>query len=219
VAVGLRRPAGDREDRLDPVRWPGTLRRAALARGGLVAALLVAAAGVLYAGSPAARCDAGSAPAGTSASAGVSAGAPASHSASGLPGAAPFPEGSASRGPDPAADAGGPAVSPDASPVGGLPAAGAGPQPDHPTPPIGTVGVAVTLAEPAALGVLRPGDRVDLLAVAPSGSATVAANALVVATPGSADGGAGLYLAMDPRQARRVVAQPPEARLAVIVRP
>jgi hypothetical protein len=106
-------------------------------------------------------------------------------------------------------------------------------------PPAGTVGVAVTLAEPAVLGVLRAGDRVDLLAVPPTaegsgpgprgssapagspgpgGAATTSAeNVLVLATPGGADA-AGVYLALAPSQARAVVALPPDTRLAVIVR-
>jgi hypothetical protein len=163
VAVALRRPVHERRQRLDPVRWPGTVRRAALARAGVVTALLTAAAGVLYAGEATPTC-----------------GPPAS--------------------PPPGA---GPSGAPDSAP------------PSGPDLPAGTVGVAVSLAEPAALNVLRAGDRVDLLAVTPPDTSVVAANALVLATP---DPAGGLYLALEPGQARRVVALPPQARLAVLVR-
>jgi hypothetical protein len=81
--------------------------------------------------------------------------------------------------------------------------------------------VAVTPADPAILGVLRAGDRVDLLAVRPGGGpATIASGALVLATPRPAevDGGA-LYLALTPASAREVVGLPTSARFAVLVRP
>jgi hypothetical protein len=81
--------------------------------------------------------------------------------------------------------------------------------------------VAVTPADPAVLAVLRPGDRVDVLAVdGGRAPASLAAGALVVAVPGSADplGGA-VYLALTPDRARRLVGLPRDARLAVLVRP
>ncbi len=66
----------------------------------------------------------------------------------------------------------------------------------RPVVPAGTVGVPVRLAEAAALAVVRPGDRVDLLAARPTGGAavTVAAGVLVLGVigGGAADtGGAG----------------------------
>ncbi|MEV0155302.1 flagellar biosynthesis protein FlgA [Micromonospora sp. NPDC050686] len=112
----------------------------------------------------------------------------------------------------PATTAGGPAAVPQPSPGGALPL------------PPGAVGVPVRLAEPAALAVLRPGARVDLLVV-PAGGRTaeavlVAADARVldVVGAGAADGSSALYLALTPEQARRAVGQPEGSRFAVVVR-
>jgi hypothetical protein len=79
----------------------------------------------------------------------------------------------------------------------------------------------VTVADPAVLSVLRPGDRVDVLAVRPGreAPATLAENALVLSAPGQSDiGGAAVYLAMAPAQARELVAAAPSARFAVLIR-
>ncbi|WP_416901223.1 flagellar biosynthesis protein FlgA [Micromonospora echinospora] len=89
--------------------------------------------------------------------------------------------------------------------------------------PGGTVGVPVRLAEPAALAVVRPGSRVDLLALPAAGPATtvlLASRALVldVVGAGDLDGSSALYLALAPPQAERVVGQPEGSRFAVIVR-
>ncbi|MFI9644318.1 flagellar biosynthesis protein FlgA [Micromonospora sp. NPDC051925] len=90
--------------------------------------------------------------------------------------------------------------------------------------PSGFVGVPVRLAEPAALAVLRPGARVDLLVV-PAGRTTgetilLAADALVldVVGGGAADGSSALYLAVRPDQAQRSVGQPEGSRFSVVVR-
>lgn len=90
--------------------------------------------------------------------------------------------------------------------------------------PSGTVGVPVRLAEPAALAVLRPGARVDLLVV-PAGRTPVAARllasgALVLDVVGgdALDGTSALYLALRPDQAQRAVGQPEGSRFAVVVR-
>jgi hypothetical protein len=91
--------------------------------------------------------------------------------------------------------------------------------------PSGSVGVPVRLAEPAALAVLRPGARVDLLVV-PAGRAAgeatlLAARALVldvVGTAGAVDGSSALYLALRPEQARQAVGVPEGSRFAVVVR-
>jgi hypothetical protein len=97
---------------------------------------------------------------------------------------------------------------------------------DRPSLPSGTVGVAVTPADPAVLGVLRPGDRVDIVAVDVAGEpSSVATNALVIAVPGAREPAAvappvgALYLAVTPDRARRVVGLPRDAHLAVLVRP
>lgn len=83
----------------------------------------------------------------------------------------------------------------------------------------------VRLAEPAALAVLRPGARVDLLVV-PAGAVAeeptlLAARALVldvVGAAGAADGSSALYLALRPEQAQRAVGAPEGSRFAVVVR-
>ncbi len=91
--------------------------------------------------------------------------------------------------------------------------------------PAGAVGVPVRLAEPAALAVLRPGARVDLLVV-PAGGAAGAATLLapralvldVVGAAGAVDGSSALYLALRPEQAQRAVGLPEGSRFAVVVR-
>ncbi|MFI7068682.1 flagellar biosynthesis protein FlgA [Micromonospora sediminicola] len=105
------------------------------------------------------------------------------------------------------------------------PTAGAGMTPSGAaTLPAGAVGVPVRLAEPAALAVLRPGARVDLLVVPAGGSAeptVVAPRALVldvVGAAGAVDGTSALYLALPPEQARRAVGLPEGSRFAVVVR-
>lgn len=119
------------------------------------------------------------------------------------------------------------------------PAAGSGPPPTPaaslPVPgrlalPPGLVGVPVRLAEPTTVAVVAAGDRVDLLATRPSGTAgsgqptLLAASALVLGTLDAADadpvaGSALLYLALSPDQARNVVGMPENVRFGVIVRP
>lgn len=87
--------------------------------------------------------------------------------------------------------------------------------------PAGTVGVPITLAEPAALTVVRPGARVDLLAVPPEPTEPllVASEVLVLEVLPDAGSGAGaLYLALRPTQAQRAVGQPPGSRFAVVIR-
>ncbi|MET7877998.1 flagellar biosynthesis protein FlgA [Micromonospora sp. DT68] len=91
--------------------------------------------------------------------------------------------------------------------------------------PSGAVGVPIRLAEPAALAVVRPGARVDLLAAPPGGAdaaeATVLApRALVldVLGAGATDGSAALYLALSPDQAQRAVGLPEGSRFAIVVR-
>jgi hypothetical protein len=81
--------------------------------------------------------------------------------------------------------------------------------------PSGTVGVPVRLADPAALALVRPGDRVDLL-VSGRRPTTLATDALVLAV--ALDEGA-LLLALGPAQARKTASAPPGAALSVIVHP
>ncbi|MFD2766824.1 flagellar biosynthesis protein FlgA [Micromonospora eburnea] len=98
-------------------------------------------------------------------------------------------------------------------------------RPDKALPlPAGSVGVPIRLAEPAALAVLHPGARVDLLVV-PAGTAAgeatlLAPRALVldVVGAGAVDGSSALYLALRPEQAQRAVGVPEGSRFAVVVR-
>jgi hypothetical protein len=106
------------------------------------------------------------------------------------------------------------------SPATAEPSAGAPSGP--PTPlevPRGSVGVPVRLAEPAALALLHPGDRVDLMASASDGPRRVATNALVLNVHPADDPGAGLFLAVTADEAHHTVDAPPDTRLAVLVRP
>ncbi|MFF5070047.1 flagellar biosynthesis protein FlgA [Micromonospora olivasterospora] len=90
--------------------------------------------------------------------------------------------------------------------------------------PDGAVGVPIRLAEPAALAVVRPGSRVDLLAVPAGGPAAeadlLAPRALVldVVGAGAVDGSSALYLALSPEQAHRAVGLPEGSRFAIVVR-
>ncbi|MGC1212455.1 MAG: flagellar biosynthesis protein FlgA [Micromonospora sp.] len=111
-----------------------------------------------------------------------------------------------------------PAPTPSTSP-------GASAPPDSALPlPSGLVGVPVRLAEPAALAVLRPGARVDLLVVPAGGAAAeavlLASQALVLDVVGAeaVDGSSALYLALRPEQAERAVGLPEGSRFAVVVR-
>jgi hypothetical protein len=94
--------------------------------------------------------------------------------------------------------------------------------------PDGAVGVPVRLAEPAALTVVRPGSRVDLVAVAAPGAsaarehAPVATEALVLGVVGAdaagpVDSPPVLYLALPRDQAVRTIAMPDGVRFGIIV--
>jgi hypothetical protein len=204
---GIRRVVGrDGEPRLDPVRWPGAVRRGWVIRAGLVAVLLATAATILYAAEPAPEgcaetraSPASSPPGGRSPAQGAvaSGGAPTSGSRPAVP-----------------------------APGAAEPVAGAAVPFEERLPlPAGSVGVTVSLAEPATLAVVRPGDRVDLLTVptATQSPLTVANAALVLATAGGTPDGApvapgAVYLALTPQQARRTVALQARVRFAVVVR-
>lgn len=87
------------------------------------------------------------------------------------------------------------------------------------------VAVPVRLADPAAGALLRPGDRVDVLAAAPdgtSGSADVVASGspvLAVPSPAGDLDGALVLLAAPPAVAGRLAAAAVGSRLSVVVRP
>lgn len=100
--------------------------------------------------------------------------------------------------------------------------------------PAGLVGVPIALDDAGPLAVLRPGDRVDLLALAePAASARdtrpptnapdtgptlLAREALVLRTVADAARPV-LYVALTESQARAVIAAPVGGRYAVIIRP
>ena len=132
----------------------------------------------------------------------------------------------------PAAEPGPPQARTPASPSAGLAPQSAPDDPQRggrlPLPP-GAVGVPITLADPVALAVVQPGDRVDLLTV-PVGqraddsaarTSTIASGALVLATGtvGEHDAEPGpLFLALTPEQARKTVELQATTRFAIIVR-
>lgn len=87
--------------------------------------------------------------------------------------------------------------------------------------PPGAIGVPIRLAEPAALRLVRPGDRVDVFPV-PGGDGdpqAIATAALVLGVTGVDDPGTGgLLLALTPAEARRTVTAPGDG-YAVLIRP
>jgi hypothetical protein len=206
------------EPTLRPTRWPGPPRRATVLRAGLVATFLALAAGALYAIPPA--DDSGS----DAAAETVHADAEGAQRPTGsdVPDRMPVPDGVSAPDRMPAPDgvsAPDRVPAPDETPV---PVLDGMPVPD------GAVGVPVPLAEPAVLAVVRPGTRVNLLAVPPARrpGATVEpvllaerAPVLAVLRPAATDGSAAVYLALHPEQARRLIGMPPDARFAIAVLP
>ncbi|MEU2168620.1 flagellar biosynthesis protein FlgA [Micromonospora chersina] len=190
------------EASLRPVRWRGLPRGRTLLRVALVAVLLGLAAAVL-------KTPEGCPPGGTAA-------APTAPAGGAPAGGAPATGGGA---PGDGVQAGG------GGPPGGGAQAGGDRRAAALPLPTGAVGVPIRLAEPAALAVLRPGARVDLLVV-PAGRATGAATLLaaralvldVVGAAGAVDGSSALYLALRPEQAQRAVGLPEGSRFAVVVR-
>jgi hypothetical protein len=93
--------------------------------------------------------------------------------------------------------------------------------PDRPAVPAGSIGVPIRLAEPTALKLIRPGDRVDVFRVPDTGVSpeAVATAALVLSVTGAEDPTAGgLLLALTPTEARRTVTTPGDG-YAVLIRP
>jgi len=82
--------------------------------------------------------------------------------------------------------------------------------------PAGMVGVPVRLADPAGLALLRPGDRVDLFAVADEGAPVpLAAGVTVLAVDA---GAAALLVALAEPEGRAVVAAGTRAGFAITIR-
>jgi hypothetical protein len=83
------------------------------------------------------------------------------------------------------------------------------------------VGVPIRLADPTALGLVRPGNRVDLLRLNDAGGrpTPVAGSALVLRVTGIDDPAAGgLLLALTPQEASQAVATSRQG-FAILIRP
>jgi hypothetical protein len=197
-----------REPSLRPVRWSGRPGPGTLLRAALVATFLTLAAGLIYAQEPV-TCAGGSSSGGTT---------PGDLKTDGRAGAGPG--GSAPAGGS--AGSSGPAGSPGPADAAGPAGSAGGPDGSAPLPiPRGLVGVPVRLADPAAAEAVRPGRRVDLLAVpvrATVEQPTVLASAALVLDVLTGDAPAALVLALEPTQARRAVGQPETTRFAVVLR-
>jgi hypothetical protein len=114
-----------------------------------------------------------------------------------------------------------PAPGPSAGATASVRPAAEDPARGRPAVPRGSIGVPVRLAEPTALTLVRPGDRVDLLRIGPGSDTTaVAAAALVLGVTGADDPTAGgLLLALRPDEAKRAVAGADRAGFAIFIRP
>ncbi|HSV64808.1 MAG TPA: hypothetical protein VLJ59_02725 [Mycobacteriales bacterium] len=98
------------------------------------------------------------------------------------------------------------------------------PAASHPHADPGTVAVPIRLADPALGTIVRPGDRVDVIAVGDDGVGdVVAGDVVVLAVPtvpaGSAADGTLLVVAATERSAPRLVSAAIRARLAISLRP
>jgi hypothetical protein len=123
-----------------------------------------------------------------------------------------------------------PASSAAATPPRGSPASSGlpppGPAQAQPGPvaqavPSGSVGVPIRLADPAALSLVRPGNRVDLLRIGKDGASNspVATSALVLEVSGADDPTAGgLLLALTRAEADHAVAASDHG-FAILIRP
>lgn len=112
------------------------------------------------------------------------------------------------------------AVPPPASLTAAAPSSQSRPA-SSPTVPAGSVGVPVRLADPTALSLVRPGNRVDLLRLDDASGRTtpVATAALVLKVTGAADPTTGgLLLALAPPEAERAVSTTGHG-YAILIRP
>jgi hypothetical protein len=91
---------------------------------------------------------------------------------------------------------------------------------DRPVIPAGSVGVPVRLADPTALALVHPGNRVDLLRLGDDGHSTPVASAALVLDVTNADDptSGGLLLALRAEQAAQAVATPGRG-FAILIRP
>ena len=226
------------EARLDPVRRRRP-RRSTLARMLAVTGLLVVAALVAWSGSSGcdppgliAPADPNGAPAGDDSSAepdGASAdgdssadpkGAPAGGDSSADPNGAPAAGDSSggSRGASPDGGTSGPGGRVSDTDGAGSPATGSAS--GRTRVPPGSVGVPIRLAEPAALNLVHPGDRVDLFRVEETGGTTAIAAAAVVLSMTGADDPitGGIMVALRPPEAEKALSRSGRG-FAVLLRP
>jgi|SRR4051812_40284853 hypothetical protein len=198
-----RRPRGD--GRLDPVRWrrPG---RGLLIRLVAVAALLATAAAVSW--SPRQSCK--SPPTGrvTSSAASRTSAEPRTGIGTGAATGSGTATGVRS----------GTGTGVDQARVGSAAQEGALPEGAVPE---GSVGVPIRLADPTALSLVHPGNRVDLLRIDDPGghSTAVAGAALVLRVTGAGDPATGgLLLALSPQEAHQAVISSRQG-FAIVIRP
>ena len=221
------RPGG--EPRLDPVRWrrPG---RSVLLRFAAIAALVATAAVVLWAGPG--NCEPGKSACDTAARQSGCEPEQAACDATNSPddcdpgqptcGAATGPDGCRL---DKAACTA--AAGPNSSPVPDRSRStrtaerSAVPPDSRSAVPPGSIGVPIRLAEPTALELVQPGDRVDVVRLPDTGASpqTIATAALVLAVTGAEDPTTGgLLVALTPAEAQRTVTTPGSG-YAVLIRP
>jgi hypothetical protein len=120
-----------------------------------------------------------------------------------------------------APETGAAAVPPDVHPAAAPPSISTSPSAPSTAVPSGSVGVPVRLADPTALSLVRPGNRVDLIRVNEAGGTaqTIAAAALVLKVTGNSDPTTGgLLLALTPTEAAQAVAGTGHA-FAILIRP
>jgi hypothetical protein len=213
-----RRPRGD--GRLDPVRWrrPG---RGLLIRLVAVAALLATAAAVSW--SPRQSCNVSPTDRVTSSAASRTTAEPRTGIGTGAAtgsGTAAGARSGTGTGVDQARV--GAAAPQGALPEGAVPE-GAAPEGAVPegAVPEGSVGVPIRLADPTALSLVHPGNRVDLLRIDDPGghSTAVAGAALVLRVTGAGDPDTGgLLLALSPQEAHQAVISSRQG-FAIVIRP
>ncbi|GAA2707724.1 hypothetical protein [Actinoplanes palleronii] len=191
--------SGTRNERLDPVRGRAPTR-GTLLRLTVITALLVTAAGLLWLRPTTTPC----APPAPSTPPGKAATGKAATGAHAVGGTTPSP-GPAAGQPTPGSPVSG-------TPVSSQESAGKPPVPD------GAVGVPVRLADPTALALTHPGDRVDLLRLDGKGHTTEVAKAALVLDVSADPLTGGLLLALD-RDKAALAADPSGPGFAILLHP
>ncbi|KUL29350.1 hypothetical protein [Actinoplanes awajinensis] len=196
--------SGTRNERLDPVRGRAPTR-GTLLRLTVITALLVTAAGLLWLRPTTTPC----ATPGPSTSPAKAAAGKAATDKAATDKAAAGAHAIGGTTPSPGPAAGQPTPG---SPVSSPGSAGKPPVPD------GAVGVPVRLADPTALALTHPGDRVDLLRLDNKGRTTEVANAALVLDVSADPLTGGLLLALD-RDKAALAADPSGPGFAILLHP